>query len=169
MIRLRTLRIKSVISAKDLRGYLRTCCLGSAHSVGCAGSSSAASVFISHSDDTALKTGPFDHWALAQQKGSQNREDKCSTSSQEMCGNKVSTCHCCEMQLAAFDNGLPRRATALCTFCDMHASFHFNYTILSLIISLLFPKKKKKGGDNSQGDCEHLNALLIQGLNSAPN
>lgn len=26
-----------------------------------------------------------------------------------------------------------------------------------------------KRGDNWQGDCEHLNALLIQGLNSAPN
>lgn len=41
----------------------------------------------------------FDHWASMQQRGSQNKEDNCKASSQEICGNKVSTCHSCEMPL----------------------------------------------------------------------
>lgn len=40
----------------------------------------------------------FDQSTLACQRGSQNKEDNCKASSQEMWGNKVSTCHvvkCC--------------------------------------------------------------------------
>lgn len=105
------------------------------------------SLSLTHSDDTALETGPFDHWASAPQKGSQNREDKCYASSQEMCGNKVSTCHCCEMlqkQLAAF--GLPRRATALRAFCYNRAVFSVYLCNSVINYSPAFCFFSKKGG-----------------------
>lgn len=57
---------------------------------------------------TPCQDGPFDHWATALQRGSQNKEDNCKVSAQEICGNKVSTCHSCEMLLKAHsssDNG----------------------------------------------------------------
>lgn len=57
---------------------------------------------------TPCQDGPFDYWAVALQRGSQNKEDNCKVCAQEICGNEVSTCHSCETLLKAHtssDNG----------------------------------------------------------------
>lgn len=50
----------------------------------------------------------FDHWASMLQRGSQNKEDNCKASSQEICGNKcqhVMVVKCCWrlLRLTAFE------------------------------------------------------------------
>lgn len=51
-----------------------------------------------HNEGTVHKTARLTKALSARQRGSQNKEDNCKASSQEMWGNKVSTCHvvkCC--------------------------------------------------------------------------
>lgn len=79
----------------------------------------------------------FDHWASTLQRGSQNKEDNCKASAQEICGNKVSTCHGCEMLLRAFvahsfcDNGLLRHIQLICLpFLAFVCTYHWAQTEL---------------------------------------
>lgn len=85
---------------------------------------------------TRWQDGPFDHWAVALQRGSQNEEDNCKVSAQEICGNKVSTCHSCETLLKAHsssDKGSLRQ-TLTFVFCLssgelrwLHCSAHLDF------------------------------------------
>lgn len=73
---------------------------------------------------TLCQDGPFDHWAVALQRGSQNKEDNCKVSAQEICGNKVSTCHSCEMLLKAHssaDNGSLSKCKCFYFVCGAQA------------------------------------------------
>lgn len=99
----------------------------------------------------------FDHRASTQQRGSQNKEDNCKASSQEICGNKVSTCHGCEMLLkplmdrSIWDNGLLRHIQRFCSLVASHGFWRLQKGLTGLCVHE--PRALKSQG-SSDFPCE---------------